>query len=327
MPGTTSPLAETYKTYTAVGLKEALADFISRIDPEDTPFLSGIGTRSIPQTLFEWQTDTLRAAGANAQPQGFRAAPRAVSPTVRVGNYTQIMADSFSISGTLDQADKAGRRDEEAYQLTKVGAELKRDEEYTLLSSNQGGSAGSSGVAATMASMHAWIKTNVSKASDGVNPSWTSGVPTAGRTDGTEREASLAIINEVMLSCNQTGAKPTTLVVSPAMKQKITTFTSSAVAAPRFNQSGNNPTTIVSAVDVIVTDFGVLTVVPDQFSRTRDIWFVDFSAAQKGVFRPYQKKNLAVQGDSQEVMVLQESTLIVKNERAFGLAADLKLTA
>jgi hypothetical protein len=327
MPGTTTPLANTFKSYDAKGLREQLANFISRIDPEDTPFLSGIGSVNVKGLLHEWQTDSLRAAGPNAQPQGFRAAPRAVTATVRVGNYTQIMADSFSISGSLDQAEAAGRDDEEAYQLTKVGAEIKRDEEFTYLSANQGGSPGSEGIASTMASLHAWVKTNVNKASDGANPNWTSGVPSAGRTDGTTREATLDIINDVMLKCNQSGAKPTTLLVSPAMKQKVSTFTASAVAAPRFNQSGNEQTTIVAAASVIVTDFGVLTVVPDQFQRTRDIWFIDFSMAKKGVFRPYQKKNLAVQGDSQEVMVLQESTLVVKNEKGLGLAADLKLTA
>jgi hypothetical protein len=295
------------------------------VDPEDTPLQSNISSVDVKGTLYEHQTDVLRTAAANANVQGFKAAPRAISPTTRVGNYTQISADSFGVSGTLNAVDKAGRRSEEAYQLVKVGAEIKRDIEYTILSANQGGYAGAFDDPPLTASLHAWVKTNTDFGAGGANPVWTSGVPSAGRTDGTTRLATLDIINTVMLKCKQNGAKPSILLVDPAMKQKVSTFTASAVAAPHFNQSSKSQTVIIGAADVIVTDFGVLTVVTDLFQRTRDMWFIDPSMIQKAVLRPYHKEPLSKQGDSQEVMVLTEWGLKVKNEKGLGLAADLKV--
>lgn len=326
MPGTTSPVANNYETFAAKGVRETLSDVISRVDPEDTPLQQMIGSESVSNTIFEWQTDVLRAAGQNANVQGFRAAPRVVSPTVRVGNYTQISADSFSISNTLEAVDKAGRRKEEAYQLVKVGSEIKRDCEFILLSANQGGFAGAFDSAPLTATLHAWVKTNVDKAGDGANPAYTSGVPSTGRTDGTLREATLAQVNAVMALCKANGAKPKFIFVNPTMKQKYSTFTGSAVAAPRFNQSGNEPVSIINAADVIVTDFGVLTIITDIFQRERDSWFVDPSMLKVRVLRPYMATPLGILGSSRETMVEKEWGLQVKNEKGLGGIFDIKTT-
>ena len=60
----------TFLTYQAKGIREALSDLISDISPTQTPFISNIGTRSAEQTLFEWQTDSLAAASADAVIEG-----------------------------------------------------------------------------------------------------------------------------------------------------------------------------------------------------------------------------------------------------------------
>ena len=61
--------------------------------------------------------------------EGADAAGASDTPTVRVGNRTQIQGKTVHISGTLDAVDKAGRKTETAYQLAKAGQELKRDME------------------------------------------------------------------------------------------------------------------------------------------------------------------------------------------------------
>lgn len=324
--GTTNSQANDFQTFQAKGIREQLSDIISRIDPEDTPLQANTGEDSVGGTLYEWQTDVLRAAGANANVQGFVAAPRAVTPTVRVGNYTQLSADSFGISGTEEAVDKAGRRSEEAYQLTKVGAEVKRDIEWTLLSSNQGGYAGGVDDPTLTASLGAWIKTNVSKDAGGTNPTYTAGVPNAGRSDGSLREATIDQINAVMQSCKRNGAKPSILLVNETMKQKVSTFATSAVAQIQYTQTAKVPVPIIGAADVIITDFGVLTIVTDLFQRERDMWFIDPSMIRLRVLRPYMTKPLATRGDSTEVMVLKEWGLQVKNEKGLGLIADVKTT-
>lgn len=58
-------------TYDAVNaIREDLANIIYDISPVDTPFMSNIGRDTAANTYFEWQTDELAAAGANAAVEG-----------------------------------------------------------------------------------------------------------------------------------------------------------------------------------------------------------------------------------------------------------------
>ena len=63
-------VANTFQTYTAIGNREDLSDIIYNISPTDTPFMSSIGKEKATGVLHEWQTDALRAAGANQQIEG-----------------------------------------------------------------------------------------------------------------------------------------------------------------------------------------------------------------------------------------------------------------
>ena len=128
----------TYTTYVpesgAVGQREDLSNTIYNIAPTETPVVSSIGKTKATATFHEWQTDDLAAANNNGLLEGADAAAASATPTVRVGNRTQIQGKTIHVSGTLDVVDKAGRKTETAYQLAKSGQELKRDMEKTILS-------------------------------------------------------------------------------------------------------------------------------------------------------------------------------------------------
>ncbi len=85
-------------------------------------------------------------------------------------------ADHVDSSGAYAQkfevVNKAGRRSELAYQIAKRGAELKRDQEFTMLNSAVA-AAGNTTTARTTASLQAFIKTNTDKQTNGVDPSYT----------------------------------------------------------------------------------------------------------------------------------------------------------
>ena len=93
-------VANTFQTYQAIGRRENLADTIYNISPSDVPFMSMIGRSKATNTLAEWQTDALAAAAANAHIEGDEYAFTAVTPTVRLGNYTQISRKTVIVSGT-----------------------------------------------------------------------------------------------------------------------------------------------------------------------------------------------------------------------------------
>jgi len=60
-----------FATYEAIGNREDLADVIYRIDPTDTPFMSGVEKAKASAVLHEWQTQALASASStNAQLEG-----------------------------------------------------------------------------------------------------------------------------------------------------------------------------------------------------------------------------------------------------------------
>jgi hypothetical protein len=260
------------------------------------------------------------ATTANAAVEGADASDATMSPTTRLGNYTQIVQKTIKISGTLESVDKAGRKSEKAYQLSKASAELKRDIE-TILTANQGRSAGDASNARNMGAMLSWIKTNTNKSSGttaGVDPT-TIGVST--RTDGTQRAFTETILKDVVQKVYSSGGNPKILMVGPFQKQAVSAF--AGIAAQRYMAPGNEPTTIIGAADVYMSDFGTMSVVPNRFMRTRDALVLDPEYAAVAYLRPFATNELAKAGDAEKTQILAELTLEMRNEAAHGIAADL----
>ena len=97
-------VTNTYTRYDAKGIREDLSNVIYQISPEETPFMSNVGRENVSNTFFEWQTDDLASAvTTNAQIEGDDITSfTAVTPTVRLGNYTQISRKDVIIAGTLE---------------------------------------------------------------------------------------------------------------------------------------------------------------------------------------------------------------------------------
>ena len=73
----------TFATYEAIGNREDLSDVIYRIDPTETPFMSGIARETATAVNHEWQTQALAAPnGSNAQLEGDDIVADAATPTV-----------------------------------------------------------------------------------------------------------------------------------------------------------------------------------------------------------------------------------------------------
>jgi hypothetical protein len=311
-----------YDRYDAVGAREDLSDVIYNISPTDTPIMSSIGKTKATGVYHEWQTDSLAASTtANALIEGADASSATLSPTSRIGNYTQIVGKTIQVSGTLEAVDKAGRKSEKAYQLAKASAEIKRDIE-TIITANQGQAVGASGATARrMGSLLSYIKTNTSKngtSVTGVDPT-TIGVST--RTDGSTRTFTETILKDVISKVFVSGGTPSALFVSPALKQTVSGFT--GLAAQRYQVPTSGQATILAGADLYQSDFGVLQIVPNRFMRTRDALVLDPEYAALAYLRPFQTIELAKAGDSDKTQILAELTLEVRNEAAHGGAFDL----
>jgi len=314
-------VASTFTTYSAKGIREDLSNVITNIAPEETPFQSNIGRETISNTLFEWQTDTLADAAANAQLEGDDVASfDSVTATVRLTNYAQISRKTIILSNTEEVVNKAGRRSELAYQIAKRGSELKRDQEFIFLN---GGIAvaGNTTTARVTASLGAFVKTNTDKQTNGTDPSYST-LPNSARTDGNVRTFTETILKNVIQKVWTAGGTPKILMVGPINKQRVSGF--SGIASSRYNiNGGDRPATLIGAVDIYVSDFGQVSVIANRFQRERDAWVIDPDYAKMTVLRPYQQVELAKTGDAEKRMLLIEYGLKVLAENAHGLAADL----
>ena len=311
-----------YDRYSAIGAREDLTNVIYDISPTDTPIMSSIGKTKATGVYHEWQTDALAAATtSNALVEGASASEATLTPTTRLGNYTQIVGKTIMISGTLEAVDKAGRKSEKAYQLAKASAEIKRDIE-SIITANQGQAVGTTAsTPRKMGSLLSYIKTNTNEGSGttaGADPT-TIGVST--RTDGTTRTFTETILKDVIAKVFTSGGTPTTLFVSPALKQVVSGFT--GLSAQRYQVPTSGQATILAGADLYQSDFGVLQIVPNRFMRTRDALVLDPEYAALAYLRPFQTNELAKVGDADKTQILAELTLEVRNEAAHGGAFDL----
>jgi uncharacterized protein DUF5309 len=309
----------TFTTYSAAGNREDLSDMIYRIDPTDTPFMTGIEKTKATAVLHEWQTQALAAVNtSNAQLEGDDASADATTPTVRLGNVCQISRKVPQVSGTQQAVEHAGRDNEMAYQEMLKGLELKRDMEGILCGTNQAKNAGNASTARVTASVLSWVKSNTSKGASGADPSAADG--TGSRTDGTQRVFTENLLKTVLQSIWNNGGKPDTIMTGGFNKQVFSTFTG---RASPFEETKAKK--ITASVDAYESDFGTLKVVANRFSRPRDVlvlqmdmWAIAYLNGRKMVSIP-----LAITGDSQRKEVLSEYALEARNEKASGGVFDL----
>jgi len=329
-------ITDTFLTYDAKGIREDLSDLISDISPTQTPFISNIGTRSAEQTYFEWQTDALSAASATPVVEGQDLSSfTAVTPTARLGNYCQINMVDFIISGTEQKVEKAGRSSEVAYQAAKAAKELKRNVEKAALLNGVGAVVGGTAIARVTAGFPGWLKTNETS-TNVTAPSYSGSTPTGAaqvwKSFGTPTAFTEAMLKTTMQECYSSGGEPSMLMVSPFNKTAVSAF--SGIASSRYNVDGAEPSVIIGAADIYVSDFGNLSVVPNRFFTTvidagagslMNDWalLVDTDEVKMATLRPYQMKDLASTGDADKRMMLVEWGLQVNNEAAHGIVAGI----
>lgn len=303
----------TRETYGAIGIREDLSNIIYNISPEETPFMSAIGKSTADNTNFEWQTDSLSSAAANRQKEGDDASVLAVSEPTRFNNYTQISSKAVQTSGSAEAVDFAGRKSTQAYQMAKRAKELKLDMELMLLS-NTGRAVGASGTARSTGGVGAWIQSNLENGTaTGSVADYGATAPTA----GTDKACVEADIRDLMTTCWTSGAKPTVIMVDGSIKKKVSTL-SQSVSELRTTANDKSPAYVVAAVDIYVSDFGNLQLVPNRHMPAKTAYFLDYEYWDIAYLRPFSSHDLSRTGDSVSKQLIVEYGLRARNEAANG---------
>jgi hypothetical protein len=324
--------ANTNETYDVTTIRESLQEALTSITPTETVLMSTIGSRNVDNTYFEWAEVDLAATSDNRQVEGdVGLSNTAPTNAVRKANYTQISAKVVEVSSTNQAVNGVANAQTVAKQVAYKLSELKRDMERMLLA-NVAASAGASGTARQTAGLPAFLTTNTSRGTSGANGT-TSGTGEAGHvnaaaTDGTLRVVTEAMLQDVIKQCWDSGADPSVVLVGSAQKQKISTFTGNATRYKEAEDSKLN-----AAIDVFISDFGELQIVPARHARVRTVSSVDYTPdilvldpnyAEVCYLQTAKQEDMAKNGLSDRKLIHCEYGLQVTSQKAHGIVADTK---
>ena len=318
--------ANTNETYDVSTIREDIQDALVSITPTETVLMSSIGTRNVENTYFEWAEVDLAAASTTNRVIEGEAAPGNDAPTnaVRKGNYTQISDKVVEVSTTAEAVNGVGDAQTVAEQITYKLKELKRDME-AMLFANVAASAGASGTARQTAGLPAFLTSNTSRGTGGADPTTSgtgsAGHPNAAATDATS--ANLRAITETLLKgvikdCWDSGAEPTLVLCGSSQKQTISTFTGNAT---RYKEAEDSK--LMAAIDVYVSDFGEVQIVPTRHQRARDVFVLDPNYAAVAYLQTAKQQPLAKTGHAERRLISVEYGPQVTSEKAHGIVADV----
>ena len=336
--------ASNFQTTGTLSEKEDLANFISMVTRDETPFMASIGKTKAKAIYHEWQTDELLAPGSNAVAEGstfstVAGAQAAGGDRTRLGNYTQINSKTVQVSGTKRSVDQAGVADEYAYQLKKVGTEMRRDLELDLVHSfNDKNGSGTR----TMGGYQAYVNDNVVNAgaagaytAPGSTGEGTAGTIDRGAADANLDAIELSDVDDIMQSIYEQGGKATTLMTSPKNKRELSSKAHGTAqnTVRNLDDSGK----IRQSIELFDSDFGSIQIVPNYImgldfntgvgattnSKDFSALVYDPSFFKIATLRPLQETEVGQQGDSTIGQIVEECTLAVSSPKSAGMIVGL----
>ncbi|MGL4527345.1 MAG: SU10 major capsid protein [Aestuariivirga sp.] len=320
-------IANTFQSTAAKANRESLADMISMITPKETKLYSGMGKGSASATFEEWTQRNLRAPAANVQLEGDAYTFNATTPTVRVGNYTQILRDSWIVSRTQNSVDNAGRGEKSTRAKMEAGLAIRKDVELSLLSPV----ASVAGASRVSAGLPSWLTTNVSRGATGANGGYQVGTKLVNApTAGTKRAFTQALLDTVMQQVYNAGGNVSEIMVSPYNKSVFVTFMSNAnVATFRHAVENGDSNRVVSNADWYDGPFGTVKVEPNRVMVTNatvasNILLLDYGMLSFDWLDPIKEDpKVTTNADADAGVLIGEGTLKVENEAGLGAVADV----
>lgn len=314
------------ETYDSRTIREDLTDAENLITPTETPFISMICKKGkATSTLHEWPLTNLGAVNSTNRVNEGEDAPAVTAPVLalRRSNYTQISTKVLKVTDTSQWVDGAANIEKMSKQIAYALSELKRDKETMMLASIAAiPGTGNGATLRTAAGLPSFWQTNVSRGATGVSPilsGTTNGYPTTAAVDGTQRALTEDLFNTVIQSVWTSGGTPKYALVGPTQKRNISkTFTGYTT---KYSDGASNK--LITSVEIYQSDFGTVQIVPDRFTRDREIHFIDPEFMELTVGQPTTQKDLARTGLTENKLIECEYTLSVGNEASGGILADL----
>ncbi len=241
---------------------------------------------------------------------------------------------------------------------------LRRDEEAAK-TSNNAAVAPAAGTAGKLAGLGSWMIGSALVGSDpnrivrgatGTDPvlngaTNAGGVPTTAPGAGNKQALTETLLRQVIRACYNDGGNPNMILSTPDMIEVISNylFTSSARVAtlqsnvPQGNRtyagSGNGNTgggvVAQGSVNIFVSNFGTLELVPDRFQPTytaadtgdvANVYVLDTEWLANAYLQGYETIPQAVNGKYESRLISVDTTLCVLAPQAHGVVADCDAT-
>lgn len=295
--------------YELKGVKESVANFISNISPQETPFASMTKKVSEHNTTFSWLTDVdgTPVAGAGVA-QGADATFADLVEPKRLTSFTQIFATAAKVDATAEAMGLYGRGKPMAYQMMKAGRLIKKSIEMTLLA-KQDGEAAASGKAgkldgfctrrADAAGINAAKITNVKEAS----------------AANTFKESEL---QELLLTIWKKGGRPSVIMFPAEYAAKMSALREGDSASNMFD--GEASVEVNRKVDTYVDPLGQrFKLIPNQWMPADMIYVFEPGMFEQRILRNFTTKDLPANGDYVAKQLVVELGLANKNPDACGI--------
>lgn len=320
-------------------IREDIMNKIWDISKIPLPFTDMIGSGSAKNEFKEWTTDELAAPKAtNAIIDGSDA--RAETDTKmgnRVGNHHQISDKLVRVSYRADASDTIGRAKELSYQMMRRQQELRRDVDAIALLNQNSVQDNGTDVAGNVGGLPTWLESNNSNFGTDPKYNTTTKLTVKGTVTADGITLTESAIRDIVQSIYQDGGNATKLLATPPVIRQISEylFTSSARVATLMSDQGKSSekATALGSVNVFVTDFGTLTMVPNrlQFSYgaayanpaldavNSDVFILDPEYLSMCYLKGYRTDSLAKTGLAENRQMSVDWSLIVNTEKAHGL--------
>lgn len=211
-------------------------------------------------------------------------------------NYTQILKETVSVSGSEEVDQKYGITDSMAYHIAKLMGDGGKAGKLPILLQQTfyygQRAAGSATTARAMGGFEYFVTTN--------------------KTNLSSAALTRKNIEDLMEDCYLAGGSPTTLVTNSWGMRKISSFYADTISTDRSEERGG------SKITTIVTDFGDIEVIFDKWAPSDRMYLIQPEKLGWVTYRPFQVKDLPSSDDASLKEVIGEYGFVAMNETAHG---------
>ncbi|MBO6507976.1 MAG: DUF5309 family protein, partial [Roseibium sp.] len=178
-------------------------------------------------------------------------------------------------------------------------------------------------------SFASFLTSNTDRGVGGADGGFNSGTKrTDAPTDGTLRNFTETIMQDVQESAFQNGGSPKVLSLPTGLKRTFSAFPGLGEKRQTHDLGITNrrKNAILATMDIYIGDFGTVASMVNRHQRARDAYLVDPNYVEMGYLRKLKHSKLAKRADSEDWAMVVEFTLIVKNEAAHAGMHDLQPT-